>query len=72
MDFSFSFISLIKLLILQNVVPNRHLAHDFETAIFGADVSYKNPKFKIVVLTLILTLNLTLTLTIMLYFRING
>ena len=69
MDFSFSFISLIKLLILQNVLPNRPLAHDVETAIFGADVSYKNPKFKTIIL---LTLNLTLTLTIMLYFRNNG
>ena len=71
MDFYYFFISLIKLLILQNVLPNRPLAHDVETAIFGADVSYKNPKFKTIIL-LILTLNLNLTLTIMLYFRNNG
>ena len=69
MDFYYFFISLIKLLILQNVLPNRPLAHDVETAIFGADVSYKNPKFKTIIL---LTLNLTLTLTIMLYFRNNA
>ena len=41
------------------------------TAIFGADVSYENLKFKTIIL-LTLTLNLTLTLTIMLYFRNNA